>query len=115
MIQRDAPYAGELFIQGAVGGIAFDDVHGNGWRLITIDDGLDLADRTWFESLGGKIVALRELDVELARWFDDHDAISVLVRPDFRIYGTAASSADAASLLHSLRHQLDHTRTGAPT
>jgi flavoprotein hydroxylase len=116
LIHPEAPYAGELFPQGAIDGIAFDDVHGCGWRIVTIDDadGIGTADRTWFEELGGKIVALREPGVVLSRWFGDRGVLCALVRPDFRVYGTAASTTSATSLLSDLRSQLDHTRTGAP-
>ena len=31
------PHAGSLFVQGTVDGRRFDDVHGAGWRLVTVD------------------------------------------------------------------------------
>ena len=36
-IDAGSPHAGSLFVQGTVGGRRFDDVHGAGWRLVTID------------------------------------------------------------------------------
>lgn len=60
-VHPTAPHAGRLFVQGTVDGVAFDDVHGAGWRLVTVgpDAGrIDPVARRWFESIGGRVVPL---------------------------------------------------------
>jgi 3-(3-hydroxy-phenyl)propionate hydroxylase len=109
-----APHAGRQFVQGCVGRRRFDDVYGNGWRLVTIDpaltaDALGADDRVWFESIGGRVVTLAEPDDSFRRWFTEHDTTVALQRPDFYVYGTASSPAGATELLTRLRHSL---RTG---
>jgi len=95
-------------VQGLVGGRPFDDVHGAGWRLLTIDDAaeVDADAKAWFASIGGRIVALAEPDPTYERWFAEHDTTWALQRPDFYLYGTAATLADAAALLFDLRRHL---------
>jgi flavoprotein hydroxylase len=109
VIHADAPHAGRLFVQGTVDGGLFDDVHGAGWRLVTIDtdvNALDPAARAWFESIGGEIVTLPEPDGTYSRWFAEHDCTWALQRPDFHLFGTATSAADASALLEELRRHL---------
>jgi 2-polyprenyl-6-methoxyphenol hydroxylase-like FAD-dependent oxidoreductase len=118
VIHRAAPHAGELFVQGTVNGRWFDDVHGAGWRLVTVDDdtaAIDATNREWFESIGGKVVPLREPDVVYRRWFGEHNAVCALQRPDFHLYGTATDAAGASALLTDLRQQLatNHALEGA--
>ena len=45
-------------------------------------------------------------DPVYGRWFAEHDATAALQRPDFHLYGTAASPADAAALVDHLRTRL---------
>lgn len=108
-VHPNAAYAGELFVQGTVGGARFDDAEGTGWRLVTVD--LDVAEiessvRAWFESIGGHLVALAPPDPVYRRWFAEHDTAAALQRPDFHLYGTAATAAGASALLDHLRHHL---------
>jgi flavoprotein hydroxylase len=104
----ESPLAGHLFVQGAVGGRPFDDVHGAGWRLVTVDtaDGVDPAVAEWFASIGGAVVALAEPDATYRRWFDEHPVRWALQRPDFYLYGTATDAAGASTLLTHLRSSL---------
>jgi hypothetical protein len=109
VIHASAPHAGDLFVQGTVNGRWFDDVHGAGWRLVTVDrdpTAIDATSREWFESIGGKIVPLLEPDGVYRRWFTEHNATWALQRPDFHLYGTATDAAEAAALLTDLRRQL---------
>jgi hypothetical protein len=123
-ILADSPFAGELFIQATVraGGAEglFDDVIGTGWRLLTagkpahLDEGLC----AWFTSIGGRCVTIDEdvVDVEgrYGKWFADQGVAAVLQRPDFYVFGTAATPDEAAALLGHLRTQLepvDHRAT----
>ena len=110
-----SPGAGELFIQGEVVGPSgrsrFDDAVGAGWRLITLaDPNLDREASEWFAGIGGVVVTLGCGDSKLAdadgayrTWLGEHIAVAVLQRPDFAVYGTAATPSDIPVLLRSLR------------
>src|ERR1700728_2395342 len=109
IVHGTAPLAGERFVQGGVHGRAFDDVFGAGWRLVTLsgmERGLEPGVLTWFESIGGRVVSLDERHSICARWFADHDTAWALQRPDFHLYGTAASVEAASMLLGDLHHRL---------
>jgi len=109
-IHPTAPHAGRQLVQGKVGGRPFDQVHGNGWRLVVrgADAGrIDADDRAWFETIGGKVVALEEPDAWFEEWFNSHDTTCALQRPDFYLYGTAPTAEAASSLLADLRHHLE--------
>jgi 2-polyprenyl-6-methoxyphenol hydroxylase-like FAD-dependent oxidoreductase len=108
-IHGSAPHAGIQMVQGTVAGRPCDDVHGAGWRLLTVavdDDPVDTDLLTWFASIGGRVVALSDPDPISARWFTEHDTLYALQRPDFYLYGTAETPADASVLLRDLRRDL---------
>jgi 2-polyprenyl-6-methoxyphenol hydroxylase-like FAD-dependent oxidoreductase len=118
IVDRGSPHAGELFVQGNVGTVRFDDVYGIGWRLVTIDAesaSLDLETIEWFRSVGGCVVIVDSDDV-YGSWFTEHHATSALQRPDFHLYGTACSPTGAADLIDHLRSRLasQSARKGAP-
>jgi hypothetical protein len=117
-IHPDAPHAGRQFVQGRVEGRLFDDVHGAGWRLVTNGadaDGIAAAEREWFESIGGQVVALGDPDDTYRRWFAEHDTSFALQRPDCYLYGTAGNAAAATSLIVDLRNHLTRNlEQGAP-
>lgn len=107
IIDPASPHAGQPFPQGSADGRRFDDVHGAGWRLVTIDPvpiDLDPATTQWFASIGGSAVTVARGDH--GRWFADHDATTALQRPDFHLYGTATSPTGAATLINHLRSRL---------
>jgi hypothetical protein len=109
LVHPTAPHAGELFVQGTVAGRLFDDVHGAGWRLVTVDidaNAIDETTRAWFESIGGRVVPLPDPEPVYGRWFAGHDTAAALQRPDFHLYGTAPTAAAASDLLVDLRHHL---------
>ena len=109
VIDPSSAHAGKLFPQGTIEGRRFDDVHGAGWRLVTIDPApiaLDPTTRDWFAAIGGRVVTVAADDGGYGRWFTDHDATAALQRPDFHLYGTAASPAAAATLIEQLRTRL---------
>jgi 2-polyprenyl-6-methoxyphenol hydroxylase-like FAD-dependent oxidoreductase len=113
LVHPVSSHAGQLCVQGTVGGRHFDDVHGAGWRLVTIDidaSAIDPSARQWFESIGGKIVRLTRPDDLYSRWFAEHDVTWVLQRPDFHLYGAATTAALASALLDDLRTHLDLAR-----
>jgi len=95
-------------------------VHGTGWRLVTVDlatDAIDPDGRTWFASIDGRVVPLADPDPVYRRWFTEHEARAVLVRPDFHVYGTAVDPGGAGGLLHALRRHLtrDPVTEGVPS
>lgn len=106
-IDAASPFAGHLFVQGTVDGRMFDDVHGAGWRLVTVGpDPIDEQSAAWFSSIGGAVVEVDPSDPTFARWFAEHPVTWALQRPDFYLYGTATDPTGAACLLQSLRDQL---------
>ena len=109
VIDAGSLHAGSLFVQGtAEDGRRFDDVHGAGWRLVTIDPEpiLDPATSRWFASIGGRVVTVPADDAVYGPWFADHAATAALQRPDFHLYGTGTSPDEAAALVEHLRTQL---------
>jgi 2-polyprenyl-6-methoxyphenol hydroxylase-like FAD-dependent oxidoreductase len=110
LIHPSSPHAGHLFVQDTVDGRFFDDLYGAGWRLVTIDIDTTSTDpraRQWFESIGGQIVRVERPQTLYRRWFHEHDVTCALQRPDFHLYGTAATVAGASRLLDDLRAQLE--------
>jgi flavoprotein hydroxylase len=108
-IHPTAPHAGVQLVQGKDGGRLFDEVHGNGWRLVVIgaDDGcIGRDERAWFESIGGRVVSPEDPDQVLTSWFAEHGATFALQRPDFYLYGTAMTAEETTILLHDLRRDL---------
>lgn len=110
----DDPTSGSLLPQSETAEGLFDDVHGIGWRLVTIDDTLLPSGQEvdWFESIGGRVVHLGarsgadDFDRRLDTWFAAHDCRWVLQRPDFHCYGTATDAAGAGELLGAMRSHL---------
>ena len=108
-IHPTAPHAGTQLVQGKDGGRWFDEMHGNGWRLLVL--GVDVKrlgrkESSWFDSLGGRVVSLIDPDPLFVRWFAEHDMTCALQRPDFYLYGTAATVEEASALLADLRRHL---------
>jgi 2-polyprenyl-6-methoxyphenol hydroxylase-like FAD-dependent oxidoreductase len=114
LVGAGLPLAGQLFPQGDLDGHWFDDVHGVGWRLVTVDPdstALDPALVRWFGTIGGTVVDVAGVAKDLATWFESHDLRWALQRPDFHLFGTAPSSKGASRLLADLRRRL---RSRAP-
>ena len=119
IVHPSAPHAGELLAQGNLDGRPFDDLFGVGWRLITVDaadHALDIVGLDWFESMGGRLVVHDHSDAVLGRWFTQRSVTWALQRPDFHLYGTAASVEEASVLLAALRARLsvNYPDQGAP-
>jgi 2-polyprenyl-6-methoxyphenol hydroxylase-like FAD-dependent oxidoreductase len=119
LVHAGTPHAGELFVQGTAGGQPFDDVHGTGWRLVTVDPEAaagahDLGEAlAWFTGIGGRVVPVSE-DEALCAWFAGRDTAWALERPDFHLYGTAATAQQASALLTDLRRDLSTPTDGDP-
>ncbi len=112
-IHPSAPHAGTQLVQGREGGRLFDEAYGNGWRLVVLGADVECIgrnERAWFESVGGRVVALADPDPPSIRWFGEHDTSCALQRPDFYLYGTASTAQEATTLLADLR---DHLQRGA--
>jgi flavoprotein hydroxylase len=110
LIHPTAPHAGTQFVQGQEGDRRFDEVFGTGWRLVVLGadvEGIGRNERSWFESIGGRVVALEEPDPLFLCWFTDHGTTCALQRPDFYLYGTAATEKEATILLGALRTHLE--------
>jgi flavoprotein hydroxylase len=120
LLAPDDALAGHLFVQDEVarGGRRgrFDDVVGRGFALVSpVGDPIrllppDLA--AFFTSLGGfgVHVAARgpvdDVQGGYARWFAAHGVAVVLQRPDFHVFGAAATIDGTASLVAALRVSL---------
>ena len=112
------PPAGELSLQGRVAvdgreGLC-DDVVGRGWVLIAADgdplEQLGGAERETLSALDVTVASLGEgapaevtdLDGRLTEWLRRYGAHAVLIRPDFYVFGAAASSEDLPALVADL-------------
>ena len=128
-ISEPDPLAGTLSVQGVVEHAGregrFDDVVGGGFQLIVADGDplgtLSRRDRKLLDTLGATVASLdpaaphgvRDLDGRLTAWLYEHNAHAVLVRPDFYVFGAAASAHAVPELLKGLRTQLHITLTPA--
>jgi hypothetical protein len=95
--------------QGEINGLWFDEVHGVGWRMITISsesEDIDPDLDAWFTSIGGAFIRVAGTSGDLINWFETHDVCWALQRPDFHLFGTATNYKGATALLTELRHQL---------
>ena len=109
VVHPDEPLAGEQFPQADLDGAWFDDVHGAGWRLVTVDPAagsLDSELTDWFASIGGVVVDIGDTSPGLTAWFARHEVTWALQRPDFYLYGTASDGEGAAELVGNLRRVL---------
>jgi 2-polyprenyl-6-methoxyphenol hydroxylase-like FAD-dependent oxidoreductase len=110
-VAAGAPLAGRLFPQAELADGWFDDVHGVGWRLVTVDPDAAafspdpvLAD--WFAGIGGAVVDVRDRATDLQAWFGAHGVRWALQRPDFHLFGAAADLAGAAVLVAEVRRRI---------
>ncbi len=114
MVRIGDPHAGDLSLQGLIcigqqkG--RFDDLVGNGFVLLSVDKDvtahLDMAQQRLMKQLGIRSVVLGAdgdaIDVEgrYSKWFKTLGCRTVLIRPDFYIYG----SGDASTLVGCLQN-----------
>ena len=114
--------AGAFAVQGTVAAAGgegfFDDVVGRGFVLLCADgdprDALPEDQLRFLESLATKFSSLdpavpsgvRDLDGRLRSWLAESGAVAVIVRPDFHVFGAAASTNEIPALADDLRQQL---------
>lgn len=127
--RRGDPLAGRLAVQGRIDSDGreglLDDLAGTGFALLARGGdplaGLDPEDRALLEVLGASVVSLdgatpagtRDADGRMTTWLDEHDLHAVLVRPDFYVFGSAATPADLPALVRDLRERLTVPTTTA--
>lgn len=121
------PLAGALSVQGVVARAGrkgrFDDVVGHGFQLIVAAgdplEGLSAQQRALLDTLDATVASLdadaphgvRDLDGRLTAWLSGHGVHAVLVRPDFYVFGSAASPDEVPELLDDLGSRLHLTST----
>lgn len=109
VVAPGTPGVGERFIQPRVAdGALLDNVTGHGWRLFVRDADLLPAGQ---RALKASPVPASVIDAStlgdsdgVAAWLDHRGVRSVLVRPDFYVFGTSAG--DPAVLIEKLRRAL---------
>ncbi len=124
-ILAERAMAGELFMQAIVRADGtegrLDDVIGPGWHLVTNGQPPELDGElaAWFGSIGGRTVAIGvtvdDVEGRYGEWFAEHGVAAVLERPDFALYGTAATHQEIAELVTELRNQLEAATTQSVT
>jgi 2-polyprenyl-6-methoxyphenol hydroxylase-like FAD-dependent oxidoreductase len=119
VVDRSTPLAGGVSIQGTLdidGPVPADDVTGTGFVLVSsapVSANVDPSLLEWFGSIGGTVVDLAlgtpgpDVGGRYGRWLSRHGVVAVLQRPDFYVYGSAASANSIEELLTGLR---DHLR-----
>ncbi len=114
--------AGTLFPQRevSIGGQArmLDDVVGGGFVLYILGEStagfLDAAAADYLDALGGSVMAISaEMDGggDYRSWFQRNGCLTVLVRPDFYVFGSARSGAEACAMVGRLRAALEEDQT----
>ena len=114
MVRVGDPHAGDLSLQGmiCVGQQKgrFDDLVGNGFVLLSLDEDvtahLDEAQQRFMAQVGIRSLALGvdgdviDVDGQYSKWFRSMGCRTVLIRPDFYMYG----SGDAVTLIRCLKN-----------
>ncbi|WP_410577104.1 bifunctional 3-(3-hydroxy-phenyl)propionate/3-hydroxycinnamic acid hydroxylase [Amycolatopsis sp. lyj-108] len=105
------PGGGDVIVTGR-----FDDLIASGFLLLTTEepDAVSATQRAALSGLGATVVHLGPGDQEDGGYLDylrDRGAASVLIRPDYHVYGTAAAGATGA-LVNGL---LDRLRPHRPS
>jgi 2-polyprenyl-6-methoxyphenol hydroxylase-like FAD-dependent oxidoreductase len=124
------PHAGKVALQALVGSDRsrherrLDDATAGGWVLLghgTNPDGeLPAGLARWWASLDGRCfqltpdgapqdstVTLRDSTGAYGRWFGALERDTILIRPDFYLFGTASGPGAAAGLVDALRSALE--------
>ncbi|MFK4548053.1 2-polyprenyl-6-methoxyphenol hydroxylase-like FAD-dependent oxidoreductase [Streptomyces tendae] len=100
-----------------------DSLTGGGFTLLTdghqVADALDDSDHRFLTSIGATLVALYAEDAPSGGYLDTeggylshmraHGHIAAIIRPDFYLFGAAATGPELCELIGQLREQLHHT------
>ncbi len=116
------PLAGQLGIQGTVAAAGrrglLDDEIGDGFALIVADgdphEPLQAEHLDLLRALGARVVSLdpqapsgvTDIDGRMTAWLHENNVHAVIVRPDFYVFGSAASPGELPALLAGLKSQL---------
>lgn len=120
IVRAGDPHAGRLFVQGVVSHGErrgrFDDVVGSGWVLLSPRGDplarLDAELAAWFAAIGGIGVhvggggPVTDVDGTYAEWFDRAGVEVALQRPDFYLFGTAATVGEVDNLVRDLHRAI---------
>jgi 3-(3-hydroxy-phenyl)propionate hydroxylase len=108
---------GTLFPQPSVvtpkGAALLDTITGQGWRVILDGRYVDAKEAARV-AMGTTVIGgmgVQEQDGIVARWFDRHECIAAIVRPDHYVYGTVSAFGEIHHTLVTLKQQLG---TGTP-
>jgi 3-(3-hydroxy-phenyl)propionate hydroxylase len=120
---------GERFIQPMVRfdgrDMLLDEATGGGFVLLSAApealEGWPSQLRNTWDEVGGRCFAISEKDVGPAAFIEDaegaigdwlaaRNAVAVLLRPDFYVFGLAESPADATMLVTALLHKIGYSR-----
>ena len=127
------PARGTLFpqpwvVQGTVM-TRLDEVAGTGWRMVV--RGVEGHPAFMQRSVGSanllhplhlqhitlsstpQLGALQETDGVVAQWFEKHQCVAALVRPDHYVFGVAATTADVDDLVRSAERQVTQAEHAA--
>ncbi|MCV0438370.1 MAG: bifunctional 3-(3-hydroxy-phenyl)propionate/3-hydroxycinnamic acid hydroxylase [Hydrogenophaga sp.] len=86
-----------------------DAIAGNGWRLVLAPGQATPAGAAalpWLRAVALGTPAARETDGVAEAWFQRHQCVAALVRPDNYVYGVAGTTDEAEALVAELAMQL---------
>ena len=103
--------AGSLFPQGRAAGRLVEETLEPGFALYALaGELLDGETAGRLRSLGGSVVVVDEQHERVYHdWFAAQDCTVALVRPDFYVFGTAATAAETGALVRRLEAALTNT------
>jgi 3-(3-hydroxy-phenyl)propionate hydroxylase len=93
-----------------------DALTGNGWRLVLAPghaNSTSAAALPWLRTVALGIGGALETDGVAEAWFQRHQCVAALVRPDNYVYGVASTGDDVAALVAELATQLGVAETCA--
>lgn len=134
LLHEGDPLVGTLSVQGQVRsgestGL-FDDVVGSGWTVLSTvadpRDALEEEQLEFLDDIGAHLVRVTsdetsgdgsvvDMDGTYANWFEEAGVETIVVRPDFYVYGTARTMEELPRLVSSLQSSLLHETTSEPS
>jgi 3-(3-hydroxy-phenyl)propionate hydroxylase len=79
----------------------------NVWATLarSVDLSLSTISRSWVGQIDG-VLFIQETESILSNWFDAHECVAALVRPDHYVYGTTAKIAGVSDLIQKYARAL---------